>query len=301
MLTYATRADFIEMVDLGKGGIVSPLPSDSNDKIDQYLRRATRYIKKQTRRDFFPWIETREYTVPYAYYDLAIRRFPSAHLKLDQDLLEIFVLNNGVEDVDSDFYYPLEHNIYPKDVIAIKYPKYWGGQFGGVSPFKRYDEPIVTVQGLWGFHDFDYPREAWVDTLEDVEAGGINATQTALQFTDTEGVDAFGLTRVTLGSLLRIENELLEVTAVDTDTDVVTVLRGVRGSTAAAHDENTDIKRWRVVDDIVECTLNVAKTWREADVSAGGRMGVSDVSVGVEIGIPADALEIIKSYQRSLV
>ena len=88
----------------------------------------------------------------------------------------------------------------------------------------------------------------------------------------------------------------------DTDPNRVKVIRGIRGTTAVAHtDPTSKIYKWHVEDDIVEARLQIAKTWRESDTSAGGRIGVNDYSAGVEIGIPADPLNTIKMYQRSLI
>lgn len=300
MLTYATVQDFKDMKDLDKSGIiVASLNGDT--KIDRYLMRATRFIQRMTRRDFFPWIETREYPIPYAIFDLSLRQFRDAHLQLDQDLLETFEVTNGNQTLESSGYYLLEHNIYPKHIMALKHPNFWGGSTGGVSLTRRYDQQAISINGMWGYQDLRYPNDAWIDTYDVVEAGGIDASVTTLNVTSVENTDAWGEQSFLVGRMLRIENELIEITAIDEVANTVTVRRGVRGSTAVEHDENTVIKRWRVIEDILEATLQVAKTWREADIAAGGRLGVSDVSTGVEIGIPEDPLTTIKMYSRSML
>ena len=98
--------------------------------------------------------------------DLSIRRFPAAHLKLNQDLLEVININNGISDFDNNDYYLLEHNVYPKSIIAVKHPNYWGGTYGSYTAARKYDEAVVTVTGMWGYSDFDYPRTSWVNTDE---------------------------------------------------------------------------------------------------------------------------------------
>lgn len=302
-LTYATVEQFKRMKDVDKsqGGIIVGGPSAADEaKIFEYLQRATRWIDRYTRRFFFPRVEARRYPIPYQYNDLAMRRYPTAHLKLGMDLLEPLTVNNGVEDVDEAYYYALEHNIYPKNILVVRYPKYWGGGFGGIAPFKRFDEPSVTITGVWGFADYGYPYDWWVDTYDSVQDNPLSASATTITVTAAGDADAFGRARFLKGDLIRIENELIEVTAVASATSL-TVVRGIRGSTAVAHVQGTDITRWRVAEDIVEACLQATKTWREADIAAGSRIGVSEVSAGAELGIPGDALEIIKSYQRSVL
>lgn len=299
MLTYATQNDFLDMKDAGRSGVIV-IQDESRDKIDAYLRRATRYIDRYTRRQFFPWVETRNYPVPYSANDLSIRRYPSAHLKLDADLLEVLNINNGVIDLESDDYFTLEHNIYPKTIVAVKFPNYWGGLFGGTSPFKRYDEATAAITAIWGYADYGYPQDWWIDTTQSVaDSGGIDDSQTTIDVANGSATDDFGATAFVAGRLIRIDNELMEVSSISSNT--LTVIRGIRGSTAVAHAESSDITRWRVSDDIQEACLKIAKVWREADIAAGGRLGVSDYSAGVEVAIPADPLAIIKSYQRSLL
>lgn len=298
MLTYATVGDFMQMKDLGKSGIVV-VTNQSKVKIDAYLERATRFIDRFTRRSFFPYYETRRYPIPYAFYDLMLRRFPSAPLNLDADLLEAIVVNNGITDLSDDKYYLLDTNIYPKVEIALKFPYYWGGLTG--SAISRYNQPVCSITGIWGFADYRYPYEFWIDTYNVIPSGGILANTTTIEVDNVDAIDSWGNEAFKKGYMIRVGNELMEVTDADTTTNEITVLRGVRGSTAVAHDEGDKITRWRVVEDIVEACLQVAKTWREADLAAGGRIGVSDASSGVELSIPSDPLNTIKMYARSIL
>lgn len=307
-LTYALVEDFFEMKDVKKpnvAGISLPIDSETynRDRVKSYLVRATRFIQRYTRRDFYPWVETREYPIPYAFHDLSLRRFPSAHLIVDQDLAEILSIYNGVETIDPAYYYPLELNIKPHYAIAIKFPKYWGGWFGGVTPFKRYDEGIVAVTAVWGYTENTggsrYPYDFWINTGEELPLA-LNNSETQITITNATTIyDQIGERAFLEGRLLKIDNEFLEVTGVD-DTKI-TVIRGARGTTAVIHDVGASISRWRIIEDITEACLQIAKTWREADISNGSRIGVSDVSAGAELSIPSDPLRILASYHRSLI
>lgn len=297
-LTYATVDDFLQMKDLAKSGLITVSDTGKN-KIDTYLERATRYIQRQTRRQFFPWIETRKFPVPHAFYDLAMRRFPGANLNVDQDLLEAQLVFNGQTIVPPTSYYLLEANIKPHFTVALKFPYYWGGLFGGSYPFNRYDTPIITVTGIWGYADYNYPYEFWIDTF--TVAPVLDDSQTTFEVEDVQIIDNFGQQAFTVGRFIRIEDEFMLVVARNITTNILTVQRGIRGSTAVAHAVDKPITRWRVIEDITEVTLQIAKIWRESDIAAGGRIGVSDVSTGVEISIPADPLKILASYQRSMI
>jgi hypothetical protein len=302
MLTYITKEQYKQSKDVGRAGaaVLDTLPASAEQKIEEYIKRATRFIDRFTRRSFFPSIETRRYNVPYAHQNLAIRRYPSAHLKLDNDLLESLVVNNGQVDIPDDNYFLLEHNIYPKSIIAINFPYYWGGTYGAIAPYKRYDSPVISLTGIWGFADYRYPAEFWIDT-DQVLLGDIDNAVTTITLDAVDDLDSLGENAFFVGCLIRIDNEFMEVTAIDTGTNEITVRRGMRGSTKASHDEDAVITRWRVIEDIQTVCIQVAKTWMELDLNAGGRIGVSDTSVGAELGIPQDALTTIKMYQRSII
>lgn len=107
------------------------------------------------------------------------------------------------------------------------------------QPFK------IHVTGIWGWHE-DYDNAyASVDTVQD--AGGINASVTSITVSDADGSDLDGFTpRFSPGNLILIGSELLDVTAVNTTTNVLTVRRGVNGTTAAIHSNGDAVKIYQV-------------------------------------------------------
>jgi hypothetical protein len=314
MLTYATLDDFKiakQIKEIKPPHIAADKLQYADDKIIDYLVRATRFINRFTRREFFPWRETRKFAVPHRYLDLSMRRFTQADLYFDHDLLKVNTLTNGNGDVlveDTDFFL-MESNMWPKNAVQLKFPNFWGGGYNLSILSRSFDEPVIIVDGIWGYHDlFGRQDEAWVDTFDTVHVDGIDATTKFLKVGDFDDKDSMNMTKYNIGNLLKIDDEYMEIidtklgTDPDTDPNTVKVLRGVRGTTAAAHtDPDSKIYKWRVVDDITEACYQIAKTWRESDTSAGGRLGVSDYSAGVEIGIPADPLNTIKMYQRSMI
>jgi hypothetical protein len=109
--------------------------------------------------------------------------------------------------------------------------------------------PKVYVTGTWGWNaDYTHAWES-VDTVANV--GGINASVTSITVTDADGADLDGFTpRFSPGHLIQIGSEWMDVTAVNTTTNILTVRRGVNGSTAATHSSGAVIATYRVDDRI---------------------------------------------------
>lgn len=204
--------------------------------------------------------------------------------------LNITTLDSGTD------YQLLDYNITPRWGLRVIFPNTWAGSYGALSVTTVV--PSIFITGLWGYHD-DYPTSAWVDTLDSVENNpSIDADDTSITVNDADGEDSIGLTRFSIGNLIRIDNELLVVTNVVGNT--LTVLRGQRGSRATSHLKDTIIERWHTDDKLAQTCISVAKTLLDADSSVGGRQGVSDTSVGVAITLPQDAAEWIKFHVKSL-
>lgn len=305
MLAYATISQFQRMIRLTKESY-DAAEEHERKNVEDYLRRATRTIERYTRRRFLPWREARVFPVPYAYSDLRLKRYPAMDLYLNQDLLEVETLVDGQSNslTEGTDYFLLDHNIYPKYAIALKFPNYWNGGFS-TSTLSHVEQPEVTLTGVWGFSDESrYPAQAWIDTLEVVPTGALTSSETTITLDgaapDVDGDDELGEQRLDAGYLLRIDDEFIEVLSVDETTNAFDVRRGAQGTTATAHTAGTTITRWRVPEDITETCLKIAKTWREADELTGGRLGVGDMSVGIDLDIPNDAKTTIKYYTRRI-
>ena len=92
--------------------------------------------------------------------------------------------------------------------------------------------------------------------------------------------------RISAGNLLLIDDEYLEVTATNTTTNVVTVIRGANGSTAATHLIAAPVSVWQVEDNIKRVTA------RQAGLLYA-RRGAFETANITEIGIiqyPVDLL-----------
>jgi len=93
----------------------------------------------------------------------------------------------------------------------------------------RLSQPLISA----GFADSG-------DTVQD---SPLAATATTVTVNDVDGVDVFGrLPRFAVGDHVQIGGEIMRVQAVDTATNILTVERGVKGTSAAAHAQNTSIR-----------------------------------------------------------
>lgn len=380
MLTYATFGDYLRVKGISPGRI----SKTENRSVRDYLNRATRTVDSSTRRRFFPYEETRRFSIPSNYVDLRQRAFVRDDLELDKDLLEVlrvqvgvnnaivemyetlptggltarqdsFVANN-VDGLDSqggvrisvgdvlhienedcpviavntstnvvqikrgqfdtlasshaagvnvqklnlltlvpgvDFFL-LDFNIRPAIAIRIVWPATWAGRFTGAS--WRYRYPQIYVTGNWGYHET--PADWWVDTLEVVPSGGWTASNDSWTPNNINGTDSIGEARFEDGYLYRVDDELIWGGAVK---QTVSMLRGKQGSDALPHVEGTPILRFAVLHEIVEATLDIARTLRESDESVGGRQGVSDMSIGVQIGYSKDTTTTLRRMTRTII
>lgn len=110
----------------------------------------------------------------------------------------------------------------------------------------------VEVTGWWGYRS-RWQQRGWTDTTDRItNSGGINATVATLTVNDADGIDEQGLTpRFSRGQLLRVDDEMLRVLAVESGSNTLTVRRGVRGTEAAAHAQNAALLTWSAEEDVV--------------------------------------------------
>lgn len=213
------------------------------------LQAAAAQIERAAGRRFCPRQAALQHTIHY----------PS-ELLLDDDLLELTTLTNGDGSA-----IPLNNVILlPDDAPA-------GGLLlmaGSAFTWAQTPVQAVTVTGIWGWHD--RWADAWRYSADTVQNNPLSSSATSLTVADAGGADAETETpRFQVGHLLQIESEYLRVLAVNTVTNALTVLRGVNGTTAAAHAQNTPIYTYQPPADIAAIALRWASwLYREPDGAA---------------------------------
>lgn len=188
------------------------------------LQAASAHIEGAAGRRFCPYVATIEHTVTHA-----------DELLLDDDLLQLHSITNGDgSSIDVLDVITLPDSVFDGPISVLRLT---GGQ-----AFAWEETPLraVAVSGIWGWHD-RWSR-AWRDSADTVQDDPLSETAATVTVNDAGGVDGSNLApRFQIGHLLRIEDEYLRVLGVDADSNTLTVLRGVNGTTAATHDQDTSI------------------------------------------------------------
>lgn len=225
MTTYATLAQ-------GKDELKAPNTPDAieDPKLLRALYFVTRRIDAMKNMTFAPRNEARSFDAFGDHIDCESER-----LYLDFPLLALTSISiNGVALSGST--YVLEGRTPYRVIRRVS------GSWASIDGFGS-----IVITGIWGYRE-RYTEEGWlqVSTL----TAGINATVTSCGVDAAAGADPYGrVPRFSPGALLRIDSEYLELTAVSTNT--LTVRRGVRGSTAATHDNAAPVFVWYPDDAIV--------------------------------------------------
>lgn len=236
-----------------------------------------------SRRPFFmPWIEQREFVVRQGAINSAQGLF-----YFDDNLLSMSAVGIGsatpVIGTDVDLWTPLASPAHALRLLQT------GSNWYDYCTSSSTPQPNrLLITGIWGFHR-DYAN-AWlsVDTLQ---AAIVTAGATTLTVEDVDGLDPYNRTpRISVGNLIRIDSEFMEVVAVNTTTNVVTVRRAANGSTAAAHNNGTGVDVWQVEEEIKYATARFAG-FLYARQGAYESFNVNDLGA---VQFPSDLLGVVK-------
>ena len=258
----------------------SQLGISSTDTIDdsylsQTLEEASRSIDDMCGRFFYPAVDTLYYDTPI---DDRLRFWYD-------DLLEPLTVTNGSNGaLSSSDYYMIPYNKTPYVALALKSGT---GQVW-VSDTDNITEKAIALEGIWGYRQ-NYSRDGW-HTLTTLGAGEDSDTS-ALTVTDD--------TSAKMGDILRIDNEIITVTAEPTGAGILTVERAWNGSTGAAHLNNAPVKRWYVEPAVVKATaIQAHRLFKRRDApfgvvanaASGGDMRISNLDM--------DVIALVRPYAR---
>lgn len=278
--TYLTTLDHVraslgmEADETADDALLLDLIGEASDIVDQMTGRA-----------FVPHVATRAYDARGPHLD-------GQTLRLDDDLLAITTLTNGDGTTLASSGYVLRGAGTPKWAIELLDTAAW--------TYSSAWQNAISVAGTWGYHE-DWAN-AWVSTNDTVQdAGGIDATTSALTVTDADGRDGRYRTRFAVGQLLRIDDEYLHVAAVNATSNALTVLRGWRGTTAASHDNGAAIASYAPMRNVEKaCAAMVVFMYRNRETEGdklqlfdGGQMLLSNKT-------PRVIEDVLSSYRRCL-
>lgn len=241
--------------------------SDTTDdtRLLTVLEDVSRFIDEHCQRHFYVKTETRYYTGTGCDY-----------LLLDADLLSVTSLKTD-EDDDRDYDYTwtatdydLEpYNSWPKTKISE-------------TPNGDYSLPTnpkgIEITGLWGYGRGDGATPYEVSSTTTAEA--LDTTET--------GVDVASGAALSAGQTILIDSEQMYISSISSNT--LTVVRGVNGTTAAAHDTSKTIYIYRYPSNIRRACIMLAEQTRKLE----------DAALGVS-GNPEMAMETMQPSQRAQI
>ena len=255
------------------------------DKVRIASRRADAMFR--SRRPFFaPYSETREWLVEPSRINSGLRLF-----HFDTSLLALSTVVVGTTTLAVGTTVEAWRRSPDRPFKAIRLMSSGNNWY----QYCNNDDPVlVTIGGFWGYHP-DWAN-AW-DSVDTVQEDPLSAVATTLTVTDVDGADGWGFTpRFSRGSLLRIESEYLEVTALPNEANTLTVIRGVNGTTAAAHVQNTAVEVFRVHDPVRRAVARQA-AFLYARRGAYESSSVSDLGV---VNFPSDLLAEFRHIMMEL-
>ncbi len=275
MNIYATLPDLRRALGL------SAAQTGDDDRLLVLLGAASRLIEGFAGRTFYPVRAVRRYSI-----------VDPALLLMDGDLLALHSLTNG------------DGAAIPLDAVHLV-PSGQAVACGLLldrtrAVFTHSGDPIdaITVDGTWGCHPGW--TQAWSDSGDSVQDDPLSDSVTTLHVSDADAPELSGYgQRFAVGQLLRIEDEMLAVLAVDATSNVLTVTRGVNGSTAVQHAQDTAIAVYAPPEDVRQVCLRVAAwLYRQPDAgfvqAAGGLRG----QIAVPPALPDDVAQVLAPYVR---
>lgn len=143
----------------------------------------------------------------------------------------------------------------------------------------------IQITGYWGVREY-YSQQGFFDSANTTPT--MTNITAVLQVQNVGGVDLYGRTPIfSIGNLIRVENELMEVIATNTATNQITVMRGMRGTPAVAHVSGLPILIWECEQDI---TNMVTRQVGLLYARRGAYQKVTSYPDGLAVSYPSDLL-----------
>ena len=227
---YATLAEY-KAYAIARGQTASTDTADDG-VINLLLESAARYVDVQTRRQFYPTIETHLFDIPN-----------DRHVYLDTDLLEVITFSNGDSSAIASTNYTLRGFKAPHWCISLKDIS----SVSWITPVSGSSEQVISLNGIWGYHE-QYLQRGWaqVGTL----SAAITDT-TTLAFSATTGHT------ITAGQIIKINDEFYNVVTAGANT-ITPIKRGDNGSTAATHLITTPVYAWQPMENAKQACIEIA-------------------------------------------
>ena len=199
-------------------------------------------------------------------------------LKTDEDDDKTYE-NSLTENTDD---YLLPYNLIVKTRAMIRIQGSYSSFAGGI---KR----GVEIAGLFGYGD-GFDATPYVDAGTDVNDVSFTSTSTTVTVDDG--------TKFAIGQTIRIDTEQMYITSIT--THVLTIERGLNGTTASAHDDDKDIYIYEYPEPIKEaCLIQTMRWWTRKDSAFADVVGVPELgTVIAKKGLDPDVQNLLRPYKR---
>jgi hypothetical protein len=248
-------------------------------------RRLDRILDRLERPYFEPSIELRSFLVLPEDVDSAING-----LYLADPLLEVTSISrSGVSlTFGTDVLAHPSTTRRPFRVLRLSgFSRSW---YDTVS--ENYPYPLVDIDGTWGYHD-DYAR-AWQSAT--TLAANATSSATTITLTAVVGSGYSEVFPISGGHLLKIDSEFIRVLSVNTSNQVVTVVRGANGSTAASHTSGATVSVW---DTPIDVRHETARQVGLLYTRRGAFDQVAQNEIGTVVSYPQDLLRSLEAVAYS--
>lgn len=239
----------------------------------EMCQAASEIITQETGRSFVPFRSA--YDIVYA--DIA-RDMRRGRLPLPDDLLMPSSLAFGDLAISTDDYRVFPSSSTPISALYLSSTAMTGASYGFGAGY--------LVDGLWGY--VTDLGQAWTQVQSSLSIGSTSTTEITVSLDTADRYETL--------QYLKIEDEFMQITAIDLDTDVLTVRRGVNGTTSAIH-SSVPLYRFNVKRDIAKAATELACHFYIKRTPAGNAVMMPDGSVSLDT-YPATVTKIIKQYQR---
>ena len=278
-----TREDVQEQVE--KASQTSTLSAEFNAYVDTAIHAASAIIANYCERDFVAFTQAltiyqndNEWARAWEYYRGALK-FYMQHIQ-DADLLEVDSISLDGTSIAGSAYRLAPTNTYPAWQVVFD------NNLVSLPSGTGFDTAIV-ITGTFGYHN--------------------NISQMYTEIEDTITVASTTTTSVTVADAslyrtwqyIKLEDELMQITARDETTEILTVKRGVNGTTAAIH-TSVAVSTFNVIDDIrLACTRLVAWAYNNR-TDLGTQLQLPDGSV-VRNQVPAFVKDTLDAHIRLVI
>jgi hypothetical protein len=129
----------------------------------------------------------------------------------------------------------------------------------------------IAIEGTWGYHE--NPARMW-KVIGTVPAGGLSDSATSITSDPLDGLaEIYGY--------WQIEDETVFITDVNTTSHVITIERGVLGTTAADHAEGASIKKFMPMPQVIMAVRRAVVLLDNKKVETGDITVVGDTTLQV--------------------